>query len=134
MRLASKRALISSYFYLCSAGSSSYVIGSSLVIPSAEVDVVDEDGPIGRAECVVGKNPPASSNRQHEEPGGSRDCWWVPVPRSTAQNPAHDLSSGLLGVPPDLVPDQEGEEVTCVSFLHAQTHVNISPSYDWLIR
>jgi hypothetical protein len=57
---------------------------------------------------IVDRNPPASSDRQHEEPGGSRDCWWASVPRSTAQNPAHVLASGLLGVPPDLVPDQEG--------------------------
>jgi hypothetical protein len=59
-------------------------------------------------ECFVGQNPPASSDRQHEEPGGSRDCWWAPVPRSTAQHPAHVLASRSLGMPPDLVPDQEG--------------------------
>jgi hypothetical protein len=64
-------------------------------------------------------NPPASSDRQHKEPGGSRDCWWASVPRSTAQDLAHDLASALLGVPPDLVPDQEGVEVISVSFLHA---------------
>jgi hypothetical protein len=64
--------------------------------------------PPGVPECVVCQNPPASSDRQHEEPGGSRDCWWAPVPQSTARDPAHVLASELLGVPPDLVPDQEG--------------------------
>jgi hypothetical protein len=39
----------------------------------------------------------------------------------------------MLGVPPDLVLDQEGVEVIYVSFLHAKTRVNISPSRDWLI-
>jgi hypothetical protein len=89
--------------------------------------------PPGVPECVVGQNPPASSDGQHEELGGSRDCWWAPIPRSTAQDLAHDLASGLLGVPPDLVPDQEGVEVISVSFLHAQTRSNISPSRDRLI-
>jgi hypothetical protein len=64
--------------------------------------------PLGMPECVVGRNPLASSDRQHEEPGGSRDGLWAPIPRSTARDPAHVLASGLLGVPPDLVPDQEG--------------------------
>jgi hypothetical protein len=61
--------------------------------------------PPGVLECVVGQNPQASSDGQHEELGGSQNCWWVPVPWSTARDPAHDLASRSLGVPPDLVPD-----------------------------
>jgi hypothetical protein len=62
----------------------------------------------GLKKRLVGQNPPAGSDRQHKERGGSRDCWWALVPRSTARDPAHVLASGSLGVPPDLVPDQEG--------------------------
>jgi hypothetical protein len=88
---------------------------------------------VDRYRIVVGQNPPASSDRQHEELGGSRDCWWAPVPRSMARDPAHVLASRLLGVPPNLVPNQEGAEVIYISFLHAQTRVNISPSCNRLI-
>jgi hypothetical protein len=75
--------------------------------------------PLSMPECVVSQSLSASSDRQHEEPEGSRDCWWALVPRSTARDPAHDLASRLLGEPPDLVPDQEGVEVIYVSFVHA---------------
>jgi hypothetical protein len=64
--------------------------------------------PPGVPKCVVGQNPSASNDRQHEEPRGSWDCWWAPVPRSTARDPTHVLASRSLGVPPDLVPDQGG--------------------------
>jgi hypothetical protein len=64
--------------------------------------------PPGVPECVVGQNPLASSNRQHEEPGGFRDCWWAPVPRSTVQKSGARPGLESLGVPPDPAPDQEG--------------------------
>jgi hypothetical protein len=64
-----------------------------------------------RRGVVVGQNPPAGSDWQHEEQGGFRDGWWVPVPRSTAQRSGAHPGLKSLGVPPDLAPDQEG--VTC---------------------
>jgi hypothetical protein len=67
--------------------------------------------PLDVPECVVGQNPPAGSDWQHEEPGGFRDGWWAPVPRSMAQRSGAHPGLKLLGVPPNSAPDQEG--VTC---------------------
>jgi hypothetical protein len=70
------------------------------------------------------------NTRSREAPGTAGG------PRSLGQRPSIRHMTwclGLLGVPPDLVPDQEGVDVTSVSFLHAQTRSNVSLSRDRLI-
>jgi hypothetical protein len=57
MRSVSKMALISSNFCLCSGVSSSYMIGSPFDIPTVEVDVVDVEGPTGRARMCCWPRP-----------------------------------------------------------------------------
>jgi hypothetical protein len=52
-----KEGLISSNFCLCSGVSSSYVIGSPFNIPMAEVDIVDVEGPTGRARMCCWPKP-----------------------------------------------------------------------------
>jgi hypothetical protein len=96
------------------------VIGSPLAISSTAVDGVEEDdeidendedgddGPTGR-DRICCRSKPAGEQRQATRGAGRLSGLLVgPVPRSTARDPAHVLASELLGVPPDLVPNQEG--------------------------
>jgi hypothetical protein len=77
MRLASKRAMISSNFCLCSGVRSSYVTGSPFDIPMTEVDAVDVEGPTGRARMCCRSKPTGGRRQATREPGG-------PEPRSVS--------------------------------------------------
>jgi hypothetical protein len=72
MRLASKRALISSNSCLCSGVSSSYVTGSPFDITTAKVDVVGVECPTERARMCCQPKPPDGRQHATREPGGPK--------------------------------------------------------------
>jgi hypothetical protein len=82
MRSASKRALISSNFYLCSGVSSSYVTGSPFDILTAEVDVVDIEGPTGHARMCCRPKPIDGRRQATRELGGPEPLSGGPAART----------------------------------------------------
>jgi hypothetical protein len=86
---ASKRALISSNFCLCSGVSSSYVIGSPFDIPTVEVDVVDVEGPTGHARMCCRPKPTDGCRQATREPGGSEPLLVGPVAHTRPEVEVH---------------------------------------------
>jgi hypothetical protein len=85
MRSALKRALISLNFYLCSGVSSSYVTGSPFDIPTMEVDVVDVEGPPGRARTCCRPKPTDGRRQATREPGGLEPLSVSPAARMSPE-------------------------------------------------
>jgi hypothetical protein len=85
MRSSSKRALISSNFYLCSRVSSSYVTRSPFNISMAEVVVVGVEGPTGRARMCYRPKPPDGCRQATREPGGLEPLSVGPVAHTRSE-------------------------------------------------
>ncbi|KAK1564032.1 hypothetical protein QYE76_048328, partial [Lolium multiflorum] len=79
---------------------SSYVIGASAIL-AADVDVVAVECPTGVRNGVACQNSPASSDEQHEEPGGSQKRVG-PGPSGDGPQKSGTRPGYCEGVPPDL--------------------------------
>src|SRR3954470_24127829 len=79
--------------------------------------------PPGVPECVACQNPPASSDEQHEEPGGSQDCWCALVPRATARKTPARVLADARACPLTYTWSGRGW-IASIGFLHGK-HVNV---------
>src|SRR3954464_12936547 len=102
MRSASKRALRSSYFFLCSSGRSSYVIGLSPIAASdVDADVVESSHRACQnvLPAKTHRRAATSNTKSREAPRTAGGPW--SLGRRPAKLPAHVLA-WFEGVPPDL--------------------------------
>jgi hypothetical protein len=58
----------------------------------------------------------------------------APIPRSTTRALAHDLALKLARRTTLPIPDQEGDDMLQIGFLHKQTCADVSPSHVWIPR
>src|SRR3954464_1052338 len=101
MRSASKRFLISSYFALCSSGSSSYVTGL-LSIAALDVDADVVEGPTGRARMCCLPKPTGEQRRATRRAGRLPGLLVGPGPSGNGPQNSGTRPGGCKGVPPDL--------------------------------